>query len=169
MIQEEESRMETLRQHKREVFDGMRACHRSEVDHKGLHHRGAQAMMTAVLTIYACLAASAATGVAPGTIVVATAMVFLVAPGPYNRFLVGATNTKIDADNRRYEALRAEYPAIVETLDLELLQATGSSAGEGDRKQSGFARTKDVLNIYGLCIFAIALIATRLIVMLTGA
>src|SRR5690606_39857689 len=72
-------KIETHQQNKREAFDGMRAYHQSEILHKGHAIEVLKTILTAILTIYVGLAASAVSGQIEKKVIIGTAIIVFIA------------------------------------------------------------------------------------------
>ncbi len=163
-------KIETHQQNKREAFDGMRAYHQSEILHKGHAIEVLKTILTAILTIYVGLAASAVSGQIEKKVIIGTAIIVFIATSVCAILIVWATNRKIDHDNARYEAFREEYRAERRILGLENeLQQKGGFSSKWmeahDRKASGYSVTKLILNIFAGTLSVVSLVGSVLVVL----
>jgi Ca2+/Na+ antiporter len=152
-------------QNKREAFDGMRAYHTSEIEHKGHTVEVIKTLLTVVVSAYGGLIALILDGKATRCQGIESAIVFFIFVVIVVWIVLHYTNEKIDRDHSRYEDHRSEYLAERSLLQIESLFATGYKTIWPTREKdapSGYSYSKRLNIALGSIVIAAALIGSIL-------
>jgi len=141
----------TLDANKREMFDGMRAYHESELAHKRDAITLLMAILTAVGAVFAALVLGAKP--VPNAGVLAAFAALAATLGAF--CIAASTNRKIDADHQRYAEFGAEYVRTCELLGLYIIDAsdpenTPLKANKRIGQGLGHEKTKSVVRMVAL-------------------
>ena len=156
----------THESNKKEAFEGMRAYHRSEIDHKKDAISIFQTLIASVLVLYAGLISAIYSGNINDHqwLVISVGWFIFLILATSSTALTYLTNKKINRDNTRYEKFRYEYALERKALKLEedlmvdgcnKLDWQDSITDPPSRSTSGYSYTKKIiigLNIIVCCI-----------------
>ncbi len=152
-------------QNKREAFDGMRAYHTSEIEHKGHTVEVIKTLLTVVVSAYGGLIALILNNKASRCQGVGAAIVLLMFVAVVVFIVLHYTNKKIDSDHNSYENHRSEYIAERKLLESDSLFGEGYKTHWQPRSAgvtSGYSHTKRLNFAFGSIVIAAALIGSIL-------
>lgn len=159
-------RRHSLELHKQEAFQGMRAYHASEIQHKQDAIAIMKAALTSVITVDgAMLAALATQKVHPSVTILGTLLVLLAACLALSE-LSEITNNKIAKDHRRYEDYRDDYVRALVSLGLQDAQSHWHR--QEDRDRSGYAATQKIVKVFENIVVGVAAVGFAFALMLYG-
>ncbi len=150
----------TLDANKREMFDGMRAYHQSELAHKADAISMLKTILTGVGAVFAGVVVPSTT--VPNAAWIAFLTAVAASAGTY--LVVAGTNAKIDADHQRYADFGKEYVQTSQLLGLydevtsgthRAVLKTSQTIGQG----GGYRHSQHILTRFGLFVALLAWVA----------
>lgn len=160
-------RRQSHESNKREAFDGMRAYHSSEIEHKKDAIEILKTILTSSILIYSGLLAAIYGKLVKNEYIICLDFVVtaLIVMSVFT--IVWTTIVKINADNKRYGEYRAEYVIERDILgledDLKAMQFTSKWLKPSDPDKTGFHFTKLILIWYGITILTIAAVGAIIV------
>ncbi|MDM8159161.1 hypothetical protein QUH73_04935 [Labilibaculum sp. K2S] len=167
---QEEIYFEKHMRNKREAFDGMRAYHLSEIEHKKDAVEMIKTILTVTILVYGGMLGMIISGKVPlaffSSLCLALLLFCTVCFISYK--IVSVTNLKISKDNARYRKYAEEYVKERDILeldaDLQLQDYCSAWKEVKDLNKTGFYFTKSILSVFAGLPIIISIIGSVFIV-----